>query len=148
MHSIALQFRRAIEQVGPRDTVFAAMKSFPKGCCKDTSFLLARILNLRYGVHESRYVYGTRAAESLEWYTHGWLETAGYILDVTADQFEEVSEKVMVTPIGESEFHDSWSGQCSSAYPRFWSFNDEAGPQFEETLELLMAAMASSQVRD
>jgi hypothetical protein len=69
------------------------MQSFPRGACGDASILLGEYLH-RQGQDVLDYVAGERESDL---YSHAWLEKDGLIVDITADQFEGVSEPVIVT---------------------------------------------------
>lgn len=93
------KFRAAIEEC-KYNIGIDWFKHFPLGCCQDTSLILAKYLHAK-GFGISYVVSGWRGRKS-----HAWLELDGVIIDITADQFEEVSEKVIVTK--KSKFHNSF----------------------------------------
>ena len=75
-------------------------KDFPEGCSQDTSLILAKYLHAKgFGIP---YVVSAEKESG----SHMWIELDNYIIDITADQFEEVSEKVIVTK--KSKFHNSF----------------------------------------
>ncbi|MFD0680371.1 MULTISPECIES: hypothetical protein [unclassified Paenibacillus] len=84
-------FRNAIQSMPinefPKSPFF---DNFPTGCCGDTSNLFAKFLSSKGFV--ASYVWGLRKEQS-----HAWLEYKNIIIDLTADQFPEVKEKVIVT---------------------------------------------------
>ncbi len=123
-------FRTAVSRLAPFPQKFAALKRFPKGCCKDASFLFARLLDTRRGKSDWVYVWGQRGPP-FEWVTHGWLVTQNRIVDVTADQFPDAAGLPLVLPTQGSVFHRTWELRSRSEYPKFWSFNEEAEPEFE-----------------
>ena len=49
------------------------------------------------------YAWGERNNES-----HGWLIYDGRIVDLTADQFDDEERKVIVEPVEDSEWHQSF----------------------------------------
>lgn len=138
---VVAQFRNAVDKVAPFSRKFAALKGFPKGCCKDASFLFARVLDARHGAAEVTFVSGQRGPP-LEWVTHGWLETDKLIIDVTADQFADAMGLPFVIPIEDSVFHKTWEERGRYRYPGFWRFNEEAAPDFEASFEALLAEMS------
>lgn len=70
-----------------------SFQDFPLGACGDTCQVLAEILaELGYG--EFRYIEGQREDGK----GHAWLEQGGMFIDITADQFDEVSEPVYLGP--------------------------------------------------
>ena len=84
-----------------------SLKSFPRGCCKPTSFILRQYLEDSHGIKNIMYVWGTNAEDN----THGWLEINDVIIDLTADQFSENYPKVMIVNSQESNFHKSFKRQ-------------------------------------
>jgi hypothetical protein len=85
----AARFRKAIIVSGGGDHI--VFRDFPRGSCGDTSILLGEYLSeLGYG--EWSYVPGVRGRS-----THAWIEQRGVIVDITADQFEDMDEPVIVT---------------------------------------------------
>jgi hypothetical protein len=79
---------------------------FPLGACGDTCQVLAEIL-AELGHGEFRYIEGEREDGK----GHAWLEQGGMLIDITADQFDEVSEPVYLGPL------NSW-------YQQFWVKNE------------------------
>ena len=136
----AREFRKAVEERGPFPGTFAGLRGFPKGCCKHASFLLARVLDLEFGIDESDYVWGT-AKDGVQG-THGWLECRGSVVDVTADQFPGVGSRVMIVECGKSVFHDEFHIESRDSYPRFWhGMKARARVDFESTLRTLISQM-------
>jgi hypothetical protein len=78
------------------------LNDFPSGCCGFVSemFLMPRLLNA--GFISTKYV-GGRKNEKGE--SHAWLEYKDYIIDITADQFPEITEPVLIIKKEASEFH-------------------------------------------
>ncbi len=64
---------------------------FPMGSCGDASLLLGKYLD-EMGLGQFYYVSG-----HLERQSHAWLEKDGVIIDITADQFTEINDEVVVT---------------------------------------------------
>lgn len=84
-------FRAAILRCARSD--LPTMKDFPRGSCGDASILLGQYLfDHSLGLWE--YVGGEREPDL---HSHAWLELGGLIVDITADQFEDVGEPVIVT---------------------------------------------------
>ncbi len=87
---LVLKFRLAIENLTENDYGESSWFSqFPKGCCGDTCELLSKYL-FENGI-EAEFVNGVN---DFQW--HAWLEYKGYIIDITADQFPEISDKVVI----------------------------------------------------
>jgi hypothetical protein len=80
---------------------FINSENFPEGCCGNVSqdFLIHRLVAA--GFKETVYVNGTSA----KYPSHGWLEYQDYIIDITADQFPEITEPVLIVKKEESVFH-------------------------------------------
>ena len=88
---LTTDFRNAIESMDTHEFGESEWFShFPRGCCGDTSDLLSKYL-MSNGI-KAFYVSGTDRGQ-----THAWLEYNDYIIDITADQFPDISEKVLVT---------------------------------------------------
>lgn len=88
---LGLAFRQAIMSLPiskfPNSSFF---ENFPDGCCGDTCHLFAKYL-ISKG-YEVNYVWGWKGKQS-----HAWLELNDLIIDLTADQFPDVNEVVVVT---------------------------------------------------
>jgi len=67
------------------------LKDFPIGACLDASLLLGHYL-AQSDIGKPIYVSGTKDGR-----THMWLEMDGVIIDITADQFGDAPERIMVT---------------------------------------------------
>ncbi len=85
-----IRFREAIEKVDPK-CLPITFSEFPFGSCGHTTILLGTILKDK-GFGRFEYVLGQKEAQS-----HAWLQQCGIIVDITADQFPEVQDKVIVT---------------------------------------------------
>jgi hypothetical protein len=71
------------------------MADFPSGACGDAALLLTKHLQL-VGIWPLIYVCGQMAIRRRTQY-HAWLEYGELIIDITADQFEGISDPVIVT---------------------------------------------------
>lgn len=100
----ALRFREAIESL--RDSgLDEFFTMFPRGTCGDTSELLGTWLS-ENGFGEFFYICGERGTfEDGGWFSHAWIEQDGWIVDITADQFPEVSDRIIVCHRAESVWH-------------------------------------------
>jgi len=96
LRAIATRFRSALEIVGPASGA-PGLRNFPKESCADTVLLLgAHLLDRGFGAFDG--VGGEFGApDSGECHSHAWLECDGVIVDITADQFPDVSQAVIVT---------------------------------------------------
>jgi hypothetical protein len=88
---LARKFRTAIER-SPRDDLLS-FRRFPRGCCSDTAILLGEYL-CGQGQGDWDYAGGEREPDL---HSHAWLEQDGLIVDITADQFEDIHEPIIVT---------------------------------------------------
>ncbi|ELY3422506.1 hypothetical protein SMW88_003610 [Cronobacter sakazakii] len=93
--------------------------NFPTGCCGDTSIVLQYIIAHKLKV-ECTYVSGLHKHDSEHTdilskdASHAWLEWDDYIIDITADQFNDRSFKnspVMTTK--NRKFHDIFTREMS-----------------------------------
>ena len=75
---------------------------FPRGWCGCVSRVLGAWLSEKYPNEKFYYVCGRRNG------THAWIEYDEIILDITADQFEDCNEEIIVKPYVESQFHQSF----------------------------------------
>lgn len=88
---VARRVRAALES---GDYARPGLRSFPRGACGDASRLLGLYLEA-LGLGKWTYVQGEAGGEMFA--THAWLEQDGLIVDITADQFDDVTEAVIVT---------------------------------------------------
>jgi hypothetical protein len=90
VHDAAARFRTALEGGGLR---LHSLRDFPKGSCGDASEMLGQYLSdsglgtwiYRCGIEPDLFA------------THAWVERSGLIVDITADQFADISQCVIVT---------------------------------------------------
>ena len=85
-------FRQAI--IDANGGGYIGFTEFPMGSCGDASILLGEYLH-EQGHGEWTYVSGVREGQQFQ--SHAWLERDGWLLDITADQFDEISESVWLT---------------------------------------------------
>ncbi|WP_426502926.1 hypothetical protein ACPPVO_35540 [Dactylosporangium sp. McL0621] len=90
MRAAASAFRAGLERGGLR---MISLAQFPKGSCGDTCELLGQFLADK-GLGDWQYRSGQRDEP---FHTHAWLEQNGLILDITADQFPDINEPVVLT---------------------------------------------------
>jgi hypothetical protein len=81
--------------------------SFPHGSCGSAAIVLNAMIEEELGV-SATYVAGVRSVDER---SHAWLEFDGLIVDVTADQFSEVKEPVLVTR--DRSWHDQFQHQVN-----------------------------------
>lgn len=104
IHGSSSLFRNTIERMNKTNFPLSSwFERFPLGCCGDTSDLLAKYLTEEHSI-ETLYVWGMRGEQS-----HAWLEHKKLIIDITADQFDEVNESVIITT--DRTWHSQFVGQ-------------------------------------
>lgn len=96
LKELCLQFRNAIVAYGIKKLPIS-FHEFPMGFCGDASLLLGKYLD-EMGLGQFDYVCGELGRQS-----HAWLEKDGIIVDITADQFDGVTEEVTVSD--NNDFH-------------------------------------------
>jgi len=95
LKEVVSQFRRAIEACDQAHLP-SAFQDFPAGACGDTALLLAKFLE-QSGFGHFDYVFGAQEGK-----THAWLQKAHLVIDITADQFADVDQRVIV------EYGSAW----------------------------------------
>ncbi|MBU2911869.1 hypothetical protein [Vibrio splendidus] len=86
-------------------TSFYFSSGFPSGCCGDATDLLGLYL-LKYHGLESDYVCGQGLGDNSN-QTHAWLVCQDYIIDITADQFNNDGYELPSVIIDkQSPFHE------------------------------------------
>lgn len=93
------------------------LRSFPKGSCGDASLQLGKYLQ-QNGYADIRYISGWRDTMS-----HAWLLVDGFIVDITADQFQEISESVIITE--DQSWHRQFVEEINQVAD-FEIYNDES----------------------
>ena len=90
------QFREALEKC-PKNLLPIGFRDFPRGSCGDASLLLAKYLqNMKCGMFD--FVCGEISENDEHGFqTHAWLQRNDLIIDITADQFEEIESSVIIT---------------------------------------------------
>ena len=101
----ACEFRQSIEVCGA--SLGAAFEHFPSGCCGDATPLLGTYL-IERGLGEFQYMLGYYKYSSNDSCSHAWLQSDSLIIDITADQFSDISEKVIVAR--KSKWHELLKG--------------------------------------
>ncbi|MBK1688899.1 hypothetical protein CKO37_15505 [Rubrivivax gelatinosus] len=118
VRTLAIAFRAAIE-TADRQQLTRDFRDFPGGACGDTSLLLGQYL-LDRGCGPFRYVEGRRGDHH-----HSWLQQGSLVVDITADQFPDCDEAVIVLRDG-SPWHERFAGvagdpACVSLFPNYQS---------------------------
>lgn len=105
VRAISLRVRLAIESVPPCVRP-PELDNFPHGACGSSSLLLGAIL-VDNGYMQFRYVCGERPSQDgTRTVSHAWLTDGELIVDITADQFCDAPEAVIVTSM--SSWHKSF----------------------------------------
>ena len=84
---------------------YFCIAEFPRGWCGCLSRVLGALLSRKYPKEEFYYVCGEVFFTEKDWTSHAWIRYGELILDITADQFVEVTEPVVIIPISCSSFH-------------------------------------------
>jgi hypothetical protein len=131
LHQLASAFRKAIEEAKHDfpDYLKRKFASFPEQTCGHASTLLALYLMER-GFNEVQQVFnGCRGKNCDE--SHAWLEVGGLIVDITADQFSDRIEPVVVTR--DHTWHSEFYGEIREpAIRHFDSHSTEAKENYEK----------------
>ncbi|NTH25685.1 hypothetical protein G6K83_11440 [Agrobacterium rhizogenes] len=124
---IATDFRSRLEAYNQDHGL--TLNSFPAGACGDASILLAHHLT-QHGFGPFRYMCGLHGDAS-----HAWLSNGDWIIDITADQFEDFDLPVFVSST--SPWHDSLNGSdMHEASITVWG--DEWAAKFRAAYAALM----------
>jgi hypothetical protein len=104
-------------------------ETFPRGYCQGASKLLAKylvevesIMPIEGIANGTRYLPSDGDSEWPIEQSHFWLEHAGYIIDITADQFEDGPEPVVVTT--DRSWYDRFQGQTRLSQDVVLQLND------------------------
>jgi hypothetical protein len=88
MRNDLVRIRASFEQIDKLNLP-VTFKNFPRGACGDTCEVLAELLR-ELGHGSFQYISGCRENGN----SHAWLERNSEIVDITADQFDEISDSV------------------------------------------------------
>ena len=137
----ATRYREALDTVAAKG-VHQRLAGFPRGCCKAAAILLARHL-AESGLGKSiSLVLGTRQDSKTRVATHAWLRIDGLIVDITADQFNDVTERVIVSSC--NPWHDQFVTHQSD-YPSFWPNADRARGDYSSMYNHLLESLNEAQ---
>jgi hypothetical protein len=114
VREIAVAFLKAIQTsdlsasaIG--EEAYLRMKDFPRGACSEMTEMMGIFLRERYNLDPIVLV-SAQIEEGERWSgTHRWLEYDGLIIDITADQFFDHNEPVIVAR--ESTFHSRYANK-------------------------------------
>jgi hypothetical protein len=104
LRGLAVEFREAILAVR-HELPFKKFAAFPTQTCDHSSILLGRYLR-ENGFVDVQYV--DKGSRGPNHETHAWLEVDGIIVDITANQFQDVSDAAIVTE--DHSWHSSFYG--------------------------------------
>lgn len=76
---------------------------FPRGICGWVSVALGAVLATKYPEEAFFYVNGVCGNQS-----HAWIEYENYIIDITADQFDEIDKSIFISIKEDSGFHKKY----------------------------------------
>jgi hypothetical protein len=94
IRNLATKFRIGVEKCDRRSLPIT-FEEFPRGACGDAALLLGKYLN-NEGFGSFQYVCGIRRLRHAN-QEHAWLRQGAVIVDITADQFAEIHESVIIT---------------------------------------------------
>lgn len=99
-------FRNAIDKC--HQLLGITFKHFPKGSCGDAAPLLGTYL-IENKLGEFQYYTGNYGAEET-WSSHAWLQAGNLVVDITADQFPDITKKIIVEEY--SLWHNKLNGEA------------------------------------
>ena len=105
----AVRFREALESIPPAKRPIA-LTEFPGGACGDATLLLGTYF-IEIGEVPFDYMLGDTTEDHLDpsWSSHAWMQRGNLVIDISADQFPHIDEKVIVTL--DSVWHRSLNGE-------------------------------------
>jgi len=106
LRTLAFAFRQSIEKV-VRSQAPELLHDFPKGCCSWASYFIGHYLKYELDLEPKRFVGALHAPSGNH---HEWIVLDDTIIDITADQFDDMSEPVVVS--AESQWHSQLTGGC------------------------------------
>jgi len=132
-----IDFKRTIESINPKERPIG-LQAFPKGACSDASFLLGSYLT-RLGYGQFNVVCGKRGSVIENTRTsHAWLKMNELIIDITCNQFEEVTDEIIVSKT--SNWHSNFkidSTEIADVHIRDKGAAVPLSPFFETILNLM-----------
>lgn len=134
----ASRFRRALELGGLGRP---SLEQFPRGSCGDASELLGQFFS-DVGLGGWFYRWGFDNAQL----SHGWIERDGLIVDITADQFAEISEPVLVRT--DRSWHRRFrAGTTSRRVAALDYYGADHRPATEAIYEILRIRIEANELR-
>ncbi len=129
--NFAREFREALLKCD-KNQLFVTLQTFPNGACGDASYLLAKYLE-ENGCGQFDYVLGERRPD---FQSHAWLEKDGQIIDITADQFDGVTEGILVTT--DHKWHDQFEEE-DRHIANFEIYDDATVSNLRSSYELVLS---------
>ncbi|MGB8701701.1 MAG: hypothetical protein WCD18_19980 [Thermosynechococcaceae cyanobacterium] len=138
----------SIKEISKETQYLRPLQGFPGGCCKIASILLARFLIEECLLSSNLvFVVVNGETENPEFMTHAWVLADSIIIDITADQFPEVKDKVIWTK--ENTWHKKFKGSEPFLYKEFInSFNIDAREEYENIYSQILSESEDSSSRN
>jgi hypothetical protein len=133
LREVAARFRHAIKRCDCQRLAIG-MQDFPTGSCGDATDLLGAYL-ADEGLGSFMYVEGWRGAVE-DRHSHAWLEEDGLIVDITADQFPEIEQPVIVTR--HSDWHATFEREEIARRADYRIYNRSAVATLERTYRAIL----------
>jgi hypothetical protein len=114
------------------------MANFPRNSCDHASALLGRYLQ-EHGFDVVYINNGCRDGNSWK-NSHAWLEIGDMIIDITADQFSDQTERVIVTT--DHTWHSAFYGQRRQPVNNQLSLIDSLKPAYEQAYGEIKKALS------
>jgi len=127
-------FRAAIEAAvcKHQSRLPITLQGFPSGACGDAALLLAKFLE-QHGEGAFDYMLGVRAG-----WSHAWLQRGALIVDITADQFDDMAEPVVVAEV--SDWHALFDG-ASQGLADFTGWDAHTRMEFTATYACVLTSV-------
>lgn len=135
IRSCAERFRAGIERCDRFELPYV-LDAFPAGSCGVASLLLGSYLHDE-GFGRFAYVIGEHQDAS-GWHSHVWMQQGDVVVDITADQFSDKDERVIVTR--DSAWHASLRHD-SDGVADFRLFDQETEQDLRPTYDVILARM-------
>ena len=108
---------------------------FPNGLCGWVSIVLGAVLSNEFPDEMFFYVSGMSGEMS-----HAWIEYYDYVIDITADQFQEVTEEVLIVQRSDSSLHTRFeiekSVRLNDEFLKYYLHYKEENSIYQEYLKL------------
>jgi hypothetical protein len=139
---IASRVRLALEGMD-KGSLPINMQEFPRGACGDATLILGSYLE-DVGISGFSYVTGERGDYPGSWHSHAWLQRGTLVVDITADQFDDAPQGIVVAD--PSPWHSTFDDvRQSAAHLRHWS--GTTIPQVEAVYRQLLVQLPLEESR-